>query len=557
MKARKIARNRLIIALAIILIVGFFIARTRNSAPKTMDVQTDVVKRGTVMASVSGNGVLEPLTTVEVRSNVGGQIVELAVDEGDKVEAGQLIAKIDPADSIAALQQAKADYTSSNAKVTQSKQALTMQQLQTTASIEGAEQAVEASRQRLQQAEQEASLQPRLTTESIAQAKSALESAQANLSQVQSALTPQKLSSAKASYDQAEASFDEASKSLKRQKALLEKGFVAQSQVDSAEAQFASAKAQLEAAKSKFDTVKEESDQDIKNAQSKVTQAKSALAVAEANRVQDSLKQKELAASRASLKQAVASLATARSSVHQNQMKGEEVLQARAQLEKSRAAVENAATQLDYTTIVAPRSGVVVKKYVETGSIVTGGRQAIGGGGGAGITIVEIADTSRMQVVVDVDETDIDKIRMGQEVGVKVDAFPDEFFKAKVTKIAPKAEVTQNVTTVPVTVMLERTDPRLKPLMNASCDFIIDRKENVLYVPVEAISETDSGSEVTVMENDKQVTRKVEVGLTGDDYCEIASGLKDGEVVVLQEEGSTAKPRSNRGPGGGGPPPPM
>ncbi len=556
MKGKKINRKRLIVAAVVILIVGVFVIRARQSGSQGPAPQTDTVKRGTVMASVSGNGVLEPLTTVEVRSNVGGQVVELAVDEGDRVKAGQLICKIDPSDSVSALEQARADYSSAGAKVAQSKQGLSMQRLQTAASIAGAEQAVEASRQRLAQAEQEAAVQPELTKEAISQARSGLESAEATLAQTDSALTPQKLASARAAYDQAKASYNENEKTLKRQRALLDKGFVSQSQVDSAEAQFETSKAQLENAKSKFDTVKDESDQDLRNAKSKVAQAKSALASAEANRVQDTLKQRELAASRASLKQAVASLATARASAYQDQMKGGDILQAQAQMAKAQAALENAQTQLGYTTITAPCSGVVVAKYVEKGSIVTAGRQAIGGSSGAGITVVEIADTSRMQVVVDVDETDVAKIRLGQEVDVKVDACPDELFPAKVTKIAPKAEVNQNVTTVPVTVELAHADSRLKPQMNATCDFVIDRKENVLYVPVEALTETDSGTEVTVIDHETRLVRKVQVGLSGDDYCEITSGLKQGETVIIPEDETTTK-SSSHGPGGPGGPPPM
>ena len=556
MKAKKINRKRLILAAIVILIIGVFVIRAHQSGSKGPTPQTDTVKRGTVMASVSGNGVLQPLTTVEVRSNVGGTVVQLAVDEGDRVKAGQLICKIDPSDSISALEQARADYSSSGAKVAQSKQALSMQRLQTSAGIISAEQAVEASRQKLAESQQEAALQPRLTREAISQAKSSLESAEASLTQTTSALTPQKLASAKAAYDQAKASYDENERTLKRQLALLDKGFVSQSQVDSAQAQFDTSKAQLESAKSKFDTVKDESDQDLKSAKSKVAQAKSALAAAEANRVQDTIKVKELAAARASLKQAVASLATARSSAYQDQMKSGDILQAKAQMAKSEAALENAQTQVGYTTITAPCSGVVVAKYVEKGSIVTAGRQAIGGSSGAGITVVEIADTSKMQVVVDVDETDVSKIRLGQEVDVKVDALPDELFPAKVTKIAPKAEVNQNVTTVPVTVQLAHADSRLKPQMNATCDFVINRKENVLYIPVEALTETDSGDEVTIVDHDKQVVRKIKVGLSGDDYCEIVSGLKEGDTVIIPEDDTTTKTSSSSN-AGGGPPPPM
>ena len=108
-----------------------------------------------------------------------------------------------------------------------------------------------------------------------------------------------------------------------------------------------------------------------------------------------------------------------------------------------------------------------------------------------------------------------------------------------------------------MTVELAQTDSRLKPEMNATCDFIIQRKEGVLYVPIEAVSETDSGKEVTILTRGEQAVRKVDVGLTGNDYCEIISGLKEGETVIIPEDETTQK-KSNQGPGGpgaGGPPP--
>jgi len=555
MKGRKPFRIYLILAAAVLLAMGATAAHVKNANKDQANLETSVAKRGTVVSSVSGNGVLQPVTTVEVKSNVGGQIVDLAVDEGDTVKAGQLIARIDPSDAQSTLDQAQADFSSSLAKVNQARQALSLQTIQTAADITSSQQALESARQKLLQADKQAKVQPRLTSEAIRQAQSSLDSAQASLKQTQSALVPQKIASTKASYDEARASYTKLEKNLARQKALLDKGFVSTSDVDDAEAQFQSAKAQLDSAKSKLDTVNEESNQDLQSATAKVAQATAALETARANGMQDSLKRQELAASRASLKQAEAALAAARASRYQNQMKREDILQAEAQLLKAKAAVVNAHTQMGYTTVTAPRSGVVVKKYVEKGSIVTAGRQAMAGSG-SGVTIVDIADVSRMRIVADVDETDVNKITLGQEVDVSVDACPDEVFPGKVVKIAPEAEVNSNVTTVPVTVELAQTDRRLKPEMNATCEFIIDRKENVLTVPVEAITETDSGTQVTILDKDKQTVRAVKVGLTGDDDCEIVSGLKEGDTVVIVEE-DTTKSSSKQGGGGAPPPPPM
>jgi len=549
MKSRKLRWKY--IAPAVVLIAVFVLVLARRNGGDAPTIRTAVVKRGTVTASVSGNGIMQPYKTVEVKSNVGGQVVKLFVDEGDFVKGGQLIARIDPSDSVTNLEQAEADLASANAKVAQTKQQSSLQQIQTVTGVESAQQALEASRQRLAQADQQARIQPKLTAEAIKQAKSSLGSAQATLQQTKTALVPQKLSSAKALYDQANATFDQSEREVKRQRALLGKGFVSQSQVDSAEQQYSVAKAQLESAKSKFDTIKDEADQDLNNAEAKAAQATAAYETALANRVQDSLKQQDLAAARAAYKQTVAALATAKANAYQDQMRREDILQARAQLKRAEASEKNARTQLGYTTIVAPTTGVVVKKYVEEGSIVTAGRSSFAGSG-SGVTIVDIADVSRMRVVVNVDETDIARIRLGQDVDVSFDAYPDELFVAEVIKIAPEAIMDQNVTTIPVTVELDYADRRLKPEMNATCDFVTVRKKNVLYVPNEAVKETDKGMVVTVMENGKQVERKVRIGEVGNDYTEITSGLREGETVVTAviqpaEPNQQAQPSSSDG----------
>ncbi|MGC8861997.1 MAG: efflux RND transporter periplasmic adaptor subunit, partial [Armatimonadota bacterium] len=145
----------------IVAVAAVALARRNNS--EKPEIRTAVVERGTVTASVSGNGVLHPLTTVEVRSNVGGQVVELTVDEGDYVRAGQLIARIDPSDSITQLRQSEADLASALAKVEQAREGSSMQKLQTAAGIRSAEQALAAAQQRLAQAEQQARVQPKLT----------------------------------------------------------------------------------------------------------------------------------------------------------------------------------------------------------------------------------------------------------------------------------------------------------------------------------------------------------------------------------------------------------
>jgi multidrug efflux pump subunit AcrA (membrane-fusion protein) len=148
---------------------------------------------------------------------------------------------------------------------------------------------------------------------------------------------------------------------------------------------------------------------------------------------------------------------------------------------------------------------------------------------------------------------------MGQMVDITLDAYPDEVFEGRVTKIDPQTVIAQNVTTIPVTIEIENPDARLKPGMNATCDFIIERKDDVLVAPTEAVKDQDGRYIVTVMKKGQQVERRVEVGLAGDQYTEIVSGLREGDVVVTaviepQPEG-TSGDRGRGGPMGMGRPP--
>ncbi|MEI6519287.1 MAG: efflux RND transporter periplasmic adaptor subunit [bacterium] len=666
------------IILAIVLIAGGFFAYKQMNVKKPVTIKTAQVKRGTITSSISSTGTLQPITTVEVKSNAGGTIIELAVDEGDYVKAGQLIAKIDPSDTMTTLEQSQADYDGAVAKIDQAQKNKTLQKLQSDQSIISAQQAVAsantklsqaidqsklqpqltdnsikqaeqsllsaktklaqaveqaklqpqltdnsikqaeqsllAAKAKLSQAQDTADIQPKLTAAAIDQAQSSLDSSKATLNQLTNSLIPQQISSAQANFNSAKVSLTNADNDLKRQKALLDKGYVAKSTVDDSEGKYESAKAQYDIAKSKLDTVKDQTNDDLQNAKLKVKQAESQLLNAQINKaqdklklqdlesakasvaqaettlknardnrsqdvlrnkdvdvaqnavdqavinlknardnsVQDKLKNKDVDAARAALKQAQSNLDTAIANKLQESIKAGDIIQAKSSLSRAKASVTNATTQLGYTTITAPRDGVVVKKYVEVGSIVTGGRSS-NIGSGSGVSIVDIADVSKMQILANIDETDIARIEIGQDVDVTIDAYPDELFDGKVVKIAPQAIVDQSVTSVPVTVQMNIADKRLKPAMNATCDFVIERKKDVLYVPAEAIKEADDGVTVSMQVDGQIVTRKITIGLTGSTDIEVTSGLKEGESVITSiidpNVKKTTTPATNRNAG--------
>jgi HlyD family secretion protein len=169
----------------------------------------------------------------------------------------------------------------------------------------------------------------------------------------------------------------------------------------------------------------------------------------------------------------------------------------------------------------------------------------------------------------------------GQTVDVSMDAYPSIPFQGKVARINPQAVVEQNVTTVHVRVEMDNSSPTfrlLKPGMNASCEFVMDQKDNVVNVPSDAIHTDDKGSYVliasggmpapadpktgtpadpSVLVGVKTRQKRVEVGLEGNDSTEITSGLKGGEMVVTETIDNTPQAPSSpfaggRGPGGFG-----
>ncbi len=524
------------------------VARARSAKDSAPIIQTATVERGSVVSTVSASGLLQPLTTIDLKSNAGGRVDTLAVDVGSTVRAGQLIAKIDPTDSLTALNQAQADLTAANAKVSQSRDGMILESEQNVQQVRQAQDAYESARVRLAQAEMQSNVQPALTKSAIQQAEANYRVAQQNLRQLKIAGVPQGTMQIKSAYNQAKAAIEKAKRNNDRQQNLYNKGFVSAGAFDQAKLDYETAKAEMDSAQSRMSTVDQDYDAQVRSAQAKVDQTRAALENSKSNGIQDNLRKQDVIAARAAVRQAASALAAARSNSRQVSIKAADIQSSRSQVVRDKATVDNARIQLNYTTVTAPRAGVVLKKYVEAGTIVTSGKSS-SAGTGAGTSIVELGDLSRMFVLASVDETDIAQVRIGQRVNINIDAYPDQVFQGKVTKIDPQTVVDQNVTTIPVTVEIFNPDVRMKPGMNATCNFIAERKDNVLVVPSEAIKDQDGHYSVTVLSQGKQIHRRVKIGIAGDETTEIVRGLKEGDKVVTAV--IDRSPRKKQGASGG------
>jgi HlyD family secretion protein len=153
---------------------------------------------------------------------------------------------------------------------------------------------------------------------------------------------------------------------------------------------------------------------------------------------------------------------------------------ARAQVDLAAAALRQAQTSLSYTRIHSPIDGVVVARAYDIGQTVAASFQAP--------TLFTIAeDLTKMQVQVDVDQSDIGRVAAGQTARFTVDAWPDEFFTGRISQIRLNATLNQNVVTYPVIIDVANPEGRLKPMMTADVTIEVARVADVLRVPNAAL----------------------------------------------------------------------
>jgi len=227
-----------------------------------------------------------------------------------------------------------------------------------------------------------------------------------------------------------------------------------------------------------------------------------------------------------------------------------QVASARAQIAQATAELSSALLDLSRTTIVAPASGVIINKLVEPGTTVAASFQTP--------NLFEIAaDTTRMQVEASVDEADIGQVRDGQAVRFTVDSYPGETFAAVVRQIRKAATETQNVVSYLVILDVDNKDGKLLPGMTANVEIITGSVRNVVRAPTTALrfrprsndrpkdKALPTGTPVVFVASAdpyKPARRIVNLGLQGEDFVEIKSGLKAGEKIVVRSKSTAKKP---------------
>lgn len=222
---------------------------------------------------------------------------------------------------------------------------------------------------------------------------------------------------------------------------------------------------------------------------------------------------------------------------------------ARAAVIKAQAAVHSDETNLKYTVIHSPVSGVVVSRNVDVGQTVAASFQTP-------ILFRVAEDMTRMQIDTHLAEADVGGVKVGQNATFTVDAYPDRRFNGVVRQIRLNPSIQQNVVTYDVVVAVDNPESLFLPGMTAVVNITVAERRDALRVPVAALrfrpsdktkiaGATTTGRRVYQARGEGLDAVPIQVGIADSQFAELlGDSLREGDPVVVEETGESAKPQS-------------
>jgi membrane fusion protein (multidrug efflux system) len=362
-------------------------------------------------------------TMLQVAPKIGGRILQVLADTGDRVRRGQLLARLETEDLEASVRKAEAAAEARKEDVLQAEAALRHEERQVASRNAGAEAAVEGSDLRVKQALTAAALEEQRVASELRRAHAALSAARADLTKARA--------------------------DLARMESLFSQGAVAAQQLDAARNAAADAEARAEVAQAE-------------------------VALAESAHAQIEMKRQEIGASRASARQARAALQEAEAAHLQVALRQAQLKAAQAQAKEAEEALRLARIALQNAEIRSPADGVVAQKLAEPGEMVAVGQPLF--------TITRDTGRDSVWVVANLKETQVRGVRAGQPAEFTVDAYPGVVFRGRVVEIRagtqsqfslipaeqPSGSFTKVTQRIPVKIAIESDKGRrLVPGMSA------------------------------------------------------------------------------------------
>ncbi len=402
----------------------------------------------------------------------------------------------------------------------------------------------------------------------VKQAEAGVELAKANLDRIKNGATAEELAQVEAAYESAKASFAGAKKSLEIIEAMYKDKTSQKQQLSGAETQLKSAGKQMEIAKEQliqaqiayeqaandYDRMKSLYEEgaitrkEFEGIETQYKRAKSALKTAGLGKEQaeinyegalenhniakdvfqdpKSLKQ-QLDNARTQVEIARTSVKTAKANLDKVKKgaREEEIRSVEANLKQAEAALELAQLQYENSVVKSPHRGLIAAINVEEGEMV-----------GAGTPVINLVDLSQVYVQVNVNARTLTNINVGEKVSVDILPLHNALYQGKIEIISPS--INQQTQAYPVKILLNNKDNKIKGGMFADVEFILNKVENAVVIPLEAVIELDRDPHVFIIKEGKAVRREIEIGITNKKEVQVLKGIKGNEDVIVQGQNS-------------------
>ena len=471
-------------------VVGAFVWRSRLAKQPEQETRSAVVERGTMLVAISASGSIEPQARVSLAFELSGRVAEVEVEVGDKVEAGDVLVRLDDERLTLQVQQAQAALASAEAQLAQLQAGPRPEEVEAAeANLKAAQGQVSAAAANRDQLEGGAS-------------DAQIAAAEADLA---SAMTQQKI---------AEDTHDMTIKCVTFTWLGEERTICPALGTPEEQARYnlhAADKA-LSAAQVQLDELLAGADTD------------------------------QLRAARANVSAAAAQrdAAQAQLDLLLDGATGEQIAAVEAQVTQARAALEQAELSLEYATLRAPFDGTVATVNVTAGEMAS-----------AGLPAITLVDTSRFHITVGVDEMDVGRLAEGQAVEVTLDAFPDATITGTVERIAPAATLEAGVVYYDVIIGLAPTDAAIRADMTANVTIVVEELTGVLMIPTWVVHVDRSTGQTYVHRQVGDAGRSgqsltettgntervdVELGVRYEGVAQVLDGLSEGDVAVWVQE---------------------
>ena len=482
---------------------------------KPKPVKVDTPQRGKIERKITYTGNLEADAMVNIFANIPGKLTMLNVNEGDRVNKGDVLAQTDARELHLALKQAQAALKAVEAQLSIVKATA---QIKIEVQAETARASFDAAKAQLAQALALAQAQG---TSQFKQATAAVTAAEANLKKAVKGARNQEIQQAKAAVSGAKAALDNARTNFERAQKLHKKEAISDHNFDNAKAQHDNAKAQHDSAVERLSLVQEGlQPEDITAAEAQLHQAQASLALARVTVETEDWKT-QITMAESQVRQAEANLLSA-SELVKTQIWKHDIAVVEAQFDQANQQVNLAQKRLDDATITSPVNGIVVNLGLNLGDYA--------GSGPGGQPILTIVKMDVVKVVFTIPEIDLGNVAVGTSVRIST---RQHHISGKINFVSPI--VKPETRTVTIKAEIPNPEYRLKPGMFVEVSIEFSTADDSLLLPRDAVLDIQNGvGHVFVATDGKARQQTVKVGPAWGEKISIFEGVVDSTPIVVR-----------------------